>query len=291
MHRDLAGYKNNTPRHPWPNKAKIAVNFVLNYEEGSESNILHGDAQSEDYLTDIPGAIARPNERHLSIESTFEYGARAGAWRLLNLFQELQIPATIFATGQALELNPDLAAALKLSNHDIAGHGYRWINYHAIPKEIEIQHFQKTIKIIHDLTGKPVKGWYTGRKSIHTLDIVRELNLLYSSDSYADDLPYWKEETLMIPYSLDTNDARFSISPGFSTGIDFFNYLKDTFDCLYREGEKSPKMMSVGLHGRLCGRPGRAEGLRHFIEYIKTFDNAWICRRQEIAEHWIKEKL
>lgn len=290
MNRNLTGYKNQTPKNPWPNNAKIAINFILNYEEGSESNILHNDPQSEDYLTDIPNSIPLANQRNLSTESTFEYGSRSGAWRILNLIDEYKLPATIFATGQALELNPAIAGYLKNSTHEIAGHGYRWINYRNVNKEIEKDHFLKTIAIVKDLTGKQVKGWYTGRKSNNTLDLVRELNLLYSCDSYSDDLPYWDNGLLMIPYSLDTNDARFTTVPGFSTGQDFLRYLKDAFHCLYREGDHSPKMMSVGLHGRLCGRPGRAEALRQFLEYVLSFDKVWICRRQDIAEQWIKDK-
>lgn len=285
MLRNFTGYHGKSPTNPWPNQAKIAVNFVLNYEEGSESNILDGDAQSEDYLTDIPHLSPRIGERHLSSESVFEYGSRAGVWRLLTLFEEFEIPITIFATGQALERNPPLVKALNESRHEIAGHGYRWINYQSISKEVEMEHFQKTIQIIHTLTNKKVYGWYTGRKSNHTLEIVRELKLFYSSDSYADDLPFIDNHLLIIPYSLDTNDSRFF------SGHEFFLYLKNTFDCLYREGKNHPKMMSIGLHGRLGGRPGRTEAVRQFIEYIQTFDNVWICRREDIAEYWLKRHL
>ena len=290
MKRDLIGYGDHLPKLILPQNAQIAVNFVLNYEEGSEQNVLDGDNESESYLTDLPGVIALKDERHLSAESMFEYGSRAGVWRLLHLFEEYDIPITVFATGMALERNPELTEKLKKSRHEIAGHGYRWINYRTVDIEIEREHIQKTIQIITNLTQKKVTGWYTGRRSENTLPLIVASGLRYDSDSYADDLPYWVQISdrplLIIPYSLDTNDLRYAMSPGWNTGEDFFQYLKAAFDCLYHEGAKTPKMMTVGIHPRLSGRPGRSEALRSFIEYIKKFDKVWICRRDEIADHW-----
>ena len=234
MQRDFIGYGNRLPKVIWPEKGQIAINFVLNYEEGSESNILDGDRQSESYLTDLPGVIARDGDRHLSVESLFEYGSRAGVWRLLDLFNVYDIPLTLFATGLALERNPKLAEILKNSTHEIAGHGYRWINYREKDEGEERQHIQKTIHTIQTLTGKKVVGWYTGRASKNTRKLCMEAGLLYDSDSYADDLPYWVDVSgrnhLVIPYNLDANDARYAISPGWSSGDDFFSYLKATFD-------------------------------------------------------------
>lgn len=290
MQRDLIGYSHDFPKIVWPNNARLALNFVLNYEEGSEANILDGDDHSEGYLTDLPGAIALKGERHLSVESHFEYGSRAGIWRLLRLFDEHNISSTLFATGLALERNPPLAERLKHTKHEIAGHGYRWIDYRTVIESIEREHILKTIQIIQTLTQKKVVGWYTGRRSNYTRQLIVEAGLLYDSESYADDLPYWvkvsNQNHLIIPYQLDTNDLRYAMTPGWNTGEDFFNYLKSTFDYLYKEGEKFPKMMTVGLHARLSGRPGRCEALYRFINYVKQFDQVWICRREEIANHW-----
>lgn len=292
MQRDLIGYGNCLPKVVWPHHARIAINFVLNYEEGSELTILDGDKESESYLTDLPGVVALKDERHLSVESLFEYGSRAGIWRLLNLFEEYNIPLTLFATGLALERNPALTEKLKNSFHEIAGHGYRWINYRTISEDQEREQIQKTIQIIETLTRKKVSGWYTGRRSANTRNLIVEAGLRYDSDSYSDDLPYWTEisqhKHLVIPYQLDTNDARYALAPGWNQGEDFFHYLKDTFDCLYREGKESPKMMTIGIHSRFSGRPGRCEALRRFIEYLKPVDKVWICRREEIADHWEK---
>lgn len=290
MQRDFIGYGLHIPKVVWPQKARIALNFVLNYEEGSEANVLDGDEYSESYLTDLPGVLPLKGERHLSVESNFEYGSRTGVWRLLRLFEEYNIPLTVFATGLALERNPPFAEVLKHSKHEIAGHGYRWINYRNIDESIEQEHIQKTIKIIETLTQKKVVGWYSGRKSIHTRKLIVKAGIQYDSDSYADDLPYWvkvsNQNHLIIPYQLDTNDFRYASTPGWNTGEDFFQYLKASFDCLYREGLKSPKMMSVGLHPRLSGRPGRCEALYRFINYVKEFDQAWICKREDIANYW-----
>lgn len=288
--RDLIGYNRSLPKVVWPSNARLALNFVLNYEEGSESNILDGDDHSEAYLTDLPGAIALQKERHLSTESTFEYGSRAGVWRLLNLFEDHNIPLTIFACGLALERNPKLADALKKSGHEIAGHGFRWIDYRTVSESQERDHIRKTIQIIEDSTKKKVVGWYTGRRSIHTRQLIVDAGLKYDSDSYADDLPFWVQVSdrshLIIPYQLDTNDARYSTYPGWCSGEDFLLYLKAAFECLYREGLHSPKMMSIGIHPRLSGRPGRCDALYRFIKYIRQFDNVWICRREDIANHW-----
>ncbi len=290
MQRDFIGYGAATPKVVWPNHARLALNFVLNYEEGSESNVLDGDEQSEHYLTDLPGALALQGERHLSVESLFEYGSRAGIWRLLRLFDDQHIPLTIFATGLALERNPDLANALAQSDHEIAGHGYRWINYRTISRSLEREHIHKTIEIIKTLCKKPVSGWYTGRRSIHTRPLIIEAGMKYDSDSYSDDLPYWIQVSdrrhLIIPYQLDTNDARYAITPGWSSGDDFFQYLKASFNYLYHEGIQFPKMMTVGIHARLSGRPGRCEALFRFINFVKQYENIWICRRKDIANFW-----
>lgn len=292
MERDFIGYGRSLPNITWPHGARVALNFILNYEEGAESCVLDGDSYSEHYLTDLPGVSPLKNERHLSVESLFEYGSRAGVWRLLSLFSEYAIPLTLFATGLALERNPELAEALKDSEHEIAGHGYRWIDYRSVPESVEREHIEKTIKGIEILTQKKVVGWYTGRRSAHTRRILIDAGLKYDSDSYADDLPYWDRVDdkmhLVIPYQLDTNDARYAMTPGWSCGSDYFQYLKDSFLCLYREGESAPKMMTIGVHPRLSGRPGRCEVLRRFIDFVRQFDGVWICRREEIANYWYK---
>lgn len=290
MQRDLIGYGRNLPKVVWPRNARLALNFVLNYEEGSESNVLDGDDHSECYLTDLPGAIPLKGERHLSVESLFEYGSRAGIWRLLRLFDEQGIPLTIFSTGLALERNPAVADALKQSKHEIAGHGYRWIDYRNVSESVERDHIRKTIEIIQSLSQKKVVGWYSGRRSVHTRQLIVEAGLKYDSDSYADDLPFWVQVSdrahLIIPYQLDTNDFRYTTTPGWNNGEDFFQYLKGAFECLHREGLHSPKMMTVGLHSRLSGRPGRCDAIYRFIRYVKQFDDVWICRREDIANHW-----
>ncbi len=292
MSRDLIGYGGRLPKVAWPQNARLAVNFVLNYEEGAESNVMDGDSQSESHLTDLPGAIALKGARHLSVESLFEYGSRAGVWRLLQLFDDFSLPLTVFATGLALERNLQLAQKLKHSRHEIAGHGYRWIDYRDVGEDVERAHIAKTIHIIQSLTQKQVSGWYTGRRSQNTRRLLIAAGLRYDSDSYADDLPYWDpvphQPHLIIPYNLDTNDARYALIPGWSSGEDFLNTLKATFDQLYREGATHPKIMTIGLHARLSGRPGRCDALRRFIDYIKKFDKVWICRREEIADHWYR---
>jgi putative urate catabolism protein len=295
MQRDLLGYGKEGPKVVWPKAARVAVNFVLNYEEGAESNVMDGDSHSENYLHDLPGSVALEGERHLSVESLFEYGSRTGVWRLLRLFKEYRLPLTIFAVGLALERNPLLAKELRDSPHEIAGHGYRWINYRQFSPVVEKRHIHKTIDIIEQMTGKQVSGWYTGRKSPHTRQLVVEAGLKYDSDSYADDLPFWEtvhgKNHLVIPYTLDVNDLRYTTSPGWNSGTDFFNYLKATFDCLYNEGATHPKVMTIGLHARISGHPGRCEALRQFLDYIKPYQDIWVCRREEIAEHWLFNHL
>jgi len=289
--RNLIGYGNNPPHPKWPNKARVALQFVLNYEEGGENCILHGDKASEAFLSEMVGTDAREGVRHMSMESIYEYGSRAGVWRLLNLFKEMDIPLTIFAVAMALERHPDVAKAFVEAGHEICSHGYRWIDYQYVDEATEREHMHKAIEIIERLTGSRPLGWYTGRTSPNTNRIVAEEGgFLYNADDYSDDLPFWKEEAgipqLMIPYTLDTNDMRFAALQGFNTGEHFFQYLKDAFDTLYAEGAESPKMLSIGLHCRLIGRPARIAGLRRFLAYVKQFDDVWCCRRIDIAHHW-----
>lgn len=293
MHqRDLAGYRGKPPQPNWPNNARVAVQFVLNIEEGSESCTLNGDAQSESYLHELPGRPARSGERDLSVESMYEYGSRAGAWRILELFKTRNLPLTAFATGQALELNPAIAEALVSAGHEVAGHGYRWLNYHEIAEDVEQKHIDKTFKLIEKLCGKPPVGWYTGRTSLNTRRLLLEHGgLLYSSDAYNDDLPYWLEGCepphLVIPYTLVNNDMRYLLPNGFANGEEFFTLLKDGFDQLWQEGATSPKIMSIGLHGRISGHPARAMALARFLDYVQSHKNVWVCRREEIARHWL----
>tara|TARA_B100000674_G_scaffold399031_1_gene344263 strand:- start:373 stop:1275 length:903 start_codon:yes stop_codon:yes gene_type:complete len=289
--RNMFGYGSNLPEVKWPNNSKIAVQFVLNYEEGGESSILHGDKFSEIFLSEIIGA--KPIKgRHINMESLYEYGSRVGFWRIHKLFNKYDIPLTIFGVGMALERNPEICKEIKNSNYEIASHGWRWIDYQNISKSIERKHMQKSIAIIKKIFGHKPVGWYTGRCSPNTLDLVIENgNFLYCSDTYSDDLPYWeikgKKKQLMIPYTLDNNDMRFLTKQGFNSGDQFFNYLKDSFDTLYEEGENNPRMMSIGLHCRIIGKPGRIQSLKNFLEYITTKDKVWICKREEIANHWI----
>jgi allantoinase len=291
--RDLVGYGGRPPQPRWPGEARVAVQFVLNIEEGAESCILNGDAQSEAYLHELPGRPARRGERDLSVEGMYEYGSRAGIWRLLELFSARGLPLTAFAVGQALELNPGIAQALRTSGHEIAGHGYRWLDYRDIPVDEERRHIRRTLDIIERLGGQHPVGWYTGRVSHHTRQLLREEGgLLYSSDAYNDDLPYWLPGApthLIIPYTLVNNDARYLLPHGFACGDDFFRLLKDAFDFLWREGARHPKMMSVGLHGRISGHPARAMALARFLDYLQGHDWVWICRREEIARHWLAE--
>ena len=290
--RDFVGYGSKGKNISWPNEAKLALQFVLNYEEGGENSVLNGDKYSETFLSEIIGAKAIKG-RHMSMESIYEYGSRAGFWRLDKLFKENKIPVTIFGVGLALKQNPDVCNAIKNGDYEIAAHGYRWIDYQDIKKSVEKKHMQQAIKIIKDIFGSRPLGWYTGRCSPNTRYLVFEDGgFLYDSDSYSDDLPYWEErgkkKQLIVPYTLDNNDMRFATNQGFNTGDHFYNYLKDSFDVLYEEGKTNPKMMSVGLHCRLIGRPGRIQSLKRFIDYVSKFDDIWICKRVDIAKHWIK---
>ena len=290
--RDLVGYGSKGKKISWPNNAKLALQIVLNYEEGGENSILNGDKYSETFLSEIIGAKAIKG-RHISMESIYEYGSRSGFWRLDRLFKEKKIPVTIFGVGLALKQNLEVCHALKNGDYEIAAHGYRWIDYQDVKKTVEKKHMQQAIKTIKDIFGSRPLGWYTGRCSPNTRDLVfDDGGFLYDSDSYSDDLPYWeyrgKKKQLIIPYTLDNNDMRFATNQGFNTGDHFYNYLKDSFDALYEEGKISPKMMSVGLHCRLIGRPGRIQSLKKFLDYVLQFDDIWICKRIDIAKHWIK---
>ncbi|MDA9030273.1 allantoinase PuuE [Candidatus Pseudothioglobus singularis] len=291
--RDMTGYGQNSINPKWPNNAKVAVQFVLNYEEGGENCILHGDNASEAFLSEIVGAKPYEGVRHMSMESIYEYGSRAGVWRILRLFKEFDVPITVFAVALAIARNKELANYLVEHNYDICAHGFRWIDYQYVDENTERDHIKDCISMLTEFLGKRPEGWYTGRNSPNTRRlIIEEGGFLYDSDSYDDDLPYWEnsfdteKKHLIIPYTLDVNDMRFASPQGFNSGDQFFNYLKDSFDALYKEGEISPKMMSVGMHARILGRPGRIMAMRRFLEYIKTFDNVWLCSRRDIADHW-----
>jgi putative urate catabolism protein len=291
VYRDLIGYADQPPDPQWPGGAKLAVQFVLNYEEGGENTILNGDAGSEVYLTEVPGGTPLAGARDLSVESQYEYGSRVGFWRILNLFAERRINFTCYGVGLALERNPAAAKAMFAAGHEIASHGYRWINYRDVPEEVEREHMRKAVAAIENLTGQRPLGWYTGRISANTRRlVVEEGGFLYDSDAYNDDLPYWVEVAgkghLIIPYTLDNNDMKFSVPPGFSSGQGYFEYLKDAFDVLRREGQRHPRMMSIGLHCRLAGRPGRFAALERFVEYVQGHKDVWLCRRVDIARHW-----
>ncbi len=290
--RNMIGYGSKDLKISWPNNAKLALQIVLNYEEGAENNILHGDKSSETFLSEIIGAKAIKG-RHINMESIYEYGSRRGFWRLNKLFQEKKIPVTIFGVAMALERNPEVCEAIKKGDYEIACHGLRWIDYQNIKKSVEKKHMKQAIKIMENIFGERPLGWYTGRCSPNTRDLVFEdRGFVYDSDSYSDDLPYWEykknRKQLIIPYTLDNNDMRFATNQGFNSGDQFFNYLKDSFDALYEEGETTPRMMSVGLHCRLIGRPGRIQSLKKFLDYVLNFNDVWICKRIDIANHWIK---
>ena len=290
--RDMIGYGRAGLDPQWPDDAYVAVQFVINYEEGGENNILHGDAGSEAFLSEIVGAAAWPGERHMNMESIYEYGSRAGFWRLWRLFTQAETPVTVYGVATALERNPQAVAGMKESDWEIASHGLKWIEYKDFSKDEERQHMVEAIRIHTETTGDRPLGWYTGRTSVNSLDLVMEEGgFLYSSDSYADELPYWVDGPngphLIVPYTLDANDMRFATPQGFNSGDQFFAYLKDSFDLLYEEGKAgAPKMMSVGLHCRLVGRPGRAAALKRFIEHVKSHKRAWVPRRIDIARHW-----
>lgn len=291
--RDLCGYGRTPPHAQWPHQARIAVQFVVNFEEGGENNILYGDPASEAFLSDVLGAQPWTGQRHPNIESMFEYGSRAGFWRLWRGFNERKVRPTVFAVASALARNPEIVAAMNEAQWDIASHGLKWVEHRHMSESEELATIEESIRIHYEATGQAPVGWYTGRTSENSLRLIIEHgNLLYSSDSYADDLPYWiryrSTPHLIIPYSLDANDMRFINPQGFGTGDDFFRYLKDSFDVLYAEGETLPKMMSIGLHCRLAGRPGRFQPLARFLDYVLGHDRVWIPTRREIAEHWHK---
>ncbi|MFV0243490.1 MAG: allantoinase PuuE [Qingshengfaniella sp.] len=291
--RDLTGYGAVPPQANWPGGAKIAVQFVLNYEEGGENSITHGDAHSEAFLSEIPGAVNWPGERHWNMESVYDYGARAGFWRVHRLFTERGLPLTVYGVATALARSPEQVAAMQAADWEIASHGLKWIEYRAIPEAEERAHMQQAIALHRAVTGADPQGWYTGRCSMNTVRLAAEQGFAYVSDDIADDLPYWREiggrDQLVVPYAMDANDMRFG--PGFfNTSADFETYLQDTFDTLYAEGQAgAPKMMSIGLHCRLIGRPGRIAGLRRFLDHIAGFDGVWVTRRIDIAEHWARE--
>ena len=291
--RNLVGYGRHTPDPKWPGGAHVAVQFVINYEEGGESSILDGDPASESLLSEIVGAQPWPAQRNLNMESIYEYGSRAGFWRLWRMFTELKVQTTVYGVTLAMARNPEAVAAMKEAGWEIASHGYRWLEYKDFTEEKEREHIREAVRLHTELTGERPYGMYQGKPSGNTLRLVMEEGgFLYSSDSYADDLPYWVpgaggKPFLIIPYTLETNDMRFATPQGFNSGDQFFTYLKDAFDVLYREGQEgAPKMLSVGLHCRLVGRPGRAAALRRFIEYVLSHDKVWIPQRIEIARHW-----
>lgn len=291
--RDFVGYGGNPPDPQWPGDARIAISFVLNYEEGGENTVLNGDAGSETYLHETPGGAARIGQRDLNVETVYEYGARAGFWRIMEMFRERNMNFTCYGVGLALEKNPAAARAMVAAGHEIASHGYRWIDYSTVPEEVERAHVRQAIQAIEQTCGMRPVGWYTGRISANTRRlIVEEGGFLYESDAYNDDLPYWVEVAgkpqLIIPYTLDNNDMKFCVPPGFSAPSGFYEYLKDAFDVLYHEGRRAPKMMSVGLHCRLAGRPGRAAALARFLDYVQGHDRVWVARRADIARHWHK---
>ncbi|NNG04136.1 MAG: allantoinase PuuE [Inquilinus sp.] len=291
--RDLVGYGRTPPHADWPGGARIAVQFVVNYEEGGENCILHGDPASEAFLSEIVGAQPLKGVRHLNMESIYEYGSRAGFWRLLRLFGERGLNFTCYGVGMAIARHPEAAWAMVEAGHEVASHGWRWIDYQHIDEATERAHIPLAIQAIEQATGDRPLGWYTGRCGPNTRRlVVEEGGFLYDSDSYADDLPYWDtthgRPHLVIPYTLDSNDMRFATSQGFNSGDQFFAYLKDSFDALYAEGEDRPKMLSVGLHCRLAGRPGRAAALARFLDYVAEKDKVWIPRRVDIARHWVE---
>jgi len=290
--RDMIGYGSNNMKVVWPNNAKLALQIVLNYEEGAENSVLHGDKHSETFLSEIIGAQPIKG-RHINMESLYEYGSKRGFWRIHELFQKKKIPLTIFGVAMALERNPEVCKAIKDANYEVACHGWRWIDYQNISKSVEKKHMDLAIKTIKKIFGQRPLGWYTGRCSPNTRELVmNEGGFLYDSDSYSDDLPYFEKRNnkkqLIVPYTLDNNDMRFATNQGFNSGDQFYNYLKDSFDVLYKEGETNPKMMSVGLHCRIVGKPGRLKSLERFLDYVLEHKDVWICKRIDIAKHWIK---
>jgi allantoinase len=299
--RDFAGYGRRPPHPRWPGGARIAVQFVLNHEEGAENNVLDGDPGSETFLSEIIGAQSFPM-RHMSMESLFDYGSRAGLWRVLRAFESRSLKLTVFGCALALKRHPEAVAAYRELGHEIAAHGLRWVSYQLVDEATERAHIAEAVTMLREVTGSAPLGWYTGRDSPNTRRLVVEHGgFLYDSDSYADDLPYWTEVTdgrnaqkkqhLVVPYTLDSNDMRFATAQGFNSGAQFFEYLRDAFDVLYREGDPAglnePKMLSIGLHARIVGRPGRVAALERFLDYVLSHDRVWVCRRIDIARHWI----
>jgi putative urate catabolism protein len=294
--RDLVGYGRNPPHPRWPGDARVAVQFVLNYEEGGENCVLHGDPGSEQFLSEIVGAAAYP-ARHMSMESIYEYGSRVGVWRILREFERRRLPLTVFGVSMALERHPELTRAFVELGHEIACHGWRWIHYQGMDEATEREHLRIGVEIVERLTGARPLGWYTGRDSPNTRRLVADHGgFLYDSDYYGDDLPFWTRvartdgvevDHLVVPYTLDANDMRFATPQGFNTGDHFLRYLTDTFDVLYAEGAERPSMMSVGMHCRLLGRPGRLRALQRFLDHVERHDRVWVCRRVDIARHWI----
>lgn len=292
--RDLRGYCGRPPDANWPGGARLALQVVINYEEGSENCVLHGDAASEAFLSDIVGAQPVSGMRHMNMESLYEYGSRAGFWRLHRLFTERELPVTVFGVAMALARNPEAVDAMWAAEWEIASHGYRWIDYQHIDEDTEREHLRLAIDTHREATGERPRGWYLGRCSPNSHRLVAEEGgFTYNADSYADDLPYWNlqydEPQLMVPYTLDANDMRFATPQGFNSGTQFLDYLTDTFDVLYAEGADTPKMMSLGLHCRLAGRPGRMAAVARFLDYAMRHDDVWVCRRIDIAEHWRRE--
>ena len=293
--RDLVGYGRNPPQPQWPGNARVAVQFVLNYEEGGENCVLHGDAGSEQFLSELFNPASYP-ARHLSMEGIYEYGSRAGVWRILREFEKRGLPLTVFGVSVALQRHQELTAAFKELGHEIACHGLRWIHYQNVEEGVEREHMAQAMQIIEQLTGERPLGWYTGRDSPNTRRLIADYGgFEYDSDYYGDDLPFWMKVRktdgtvaphLVVPYTLDANDMRFSLPQGFAQAEDFFIYLRDSFDALYAEGEHAPKMMSVGMHCRLLGRPGRIVALRKFLDHVQAHDRVWVCRRIDIARHW-----
>lgn len=295
--RDLVGYGRTVPHAKWPDGARIAVQFVINYEEGGENNILHGDSASEAFLSEIVGAQPWPGQRHMNMESIYEYGSRAGFWRLHRMFSERKVPVTVFGVAHAMMRHPEAVAAMNEAGWEIASHGLKWIDYRDFPAEDEAKHIAEAVRIHAEVAGERPLGMYQGRTSTNTLRLTQEEGgFLYSADSYADDLPYYVEGPngrggqgpfLIVPYTLDANDMRFATPQGFNSGDQFFAYLKDSFDTLYAEGETRPKMMSIGLHCRLVGRPGRAAALARFLDYVQSHEKTWVATRLDIAKHWV----
>ncbi|MFN9774659.1 MAG: allantoinase PuuE [Burkholderiales bacterium] len=294
--RDLVGYGRTPPHARWPGDARVAVQFVLNYEEGGENSVLHGDPGSEQFLSEIVGAAAYP-ARHMSMESIYEYGSRVGVWRILREFERRGLPLTVFGVSMALERHPELTRAFVELGHEVACHGWRWIHYQGMDEETEREHMRIGVELVERLTGARPLGWYTGRDSPNTRRLVADFGgFLYDSDYYGDDLPFWTRVTrtdgaevdhLVVPYTLDANDMRFATPQGFNTGDHFLQYLTDTFDVLYAEGAERPSMMSVGMHCRLLGRPGRLRALQRFLDHVERHDRVWVCRRVDVARHWI----